>query len=112
VSFDRLRNPPPGVVSLGQGMLADIAALDTPDDNTVVFKFSRRNAAALQLLAMPYACIYSAKLLASGPAYPTKRVMGSGPFKFVRYTPGSEWVGERFADYFRAGKPCLDGFRM
>ncbi len=112
VSFDRLRNPPPGVVSLRQGMLADIASIDTPDDNTVVFKFSRRNAAALQLLAMPYACIYSAKLLASDPAYPAKRVMGTGPFRFVRYTPGSEWVGERFADYFQAGKPYLDGFRM
>ena len=112
VSFDRLRNPPPGVVSLRQGMLADIAEIETPDDSTVVFKFRRRNAAALQLLAMPYACIYSAKLLASDPAYPTKRVMGSGPFKFVRYTPGSEWVGERFADYFLAGKPHLDGFRM
>lgn len=112
VSFDRLRNPPPGVVSLRQGMLADISAIETPDDATVVIKFGRRNAAALQLLAMPYACIYSAKLLASDPAYPTKRVMGSGPFRFVRYTPGSEWVGERFADYFVAGKPYLDGFRM
>ena len=112
VSFDRLRNPPPGVISLRQAMLADISAVDTPDENTVVFKFKRRNAAALQLLAMPYACIYSAKMLASDPAYPVKRVMGTGPFRFVRYTPGSEWVGERFADYFSAGKPYLDGFRL
>ena len=112
VSFDRLRNPPPGVISLRQAMLADIDTIDTPDDTTVVVRFKRRNAAALQLLAMPYACIYSAKLLASDPAHPTKRVMGSGPFKFVRYTPGSEWVGERFPDYFQAGKPYLDGFRM
>jgi peptide/nickel transport system substrate-binding protein len=111
-SFDRLRNPPPGVVSLRQGMLADIADIETPDDATVVFKFKRRHAAALQLLAMPYACIYSARLMASDPAYPAKRVMGSGPFKFVRYTPGSEWVGERFADYFLAGKPYLDGIRL
>lgn len=115
VSFDRLRNPPPGVVSLRTGILADVADVETPDEQTVVFRFKRKNAAALQLLAMPYACIYSAKLLASDPAYPTKRVMGSGPFRFVRYTPGSEWVGERFADYFQTastGKPYLDGFRM
>jgi peptide/nickel transport system substrate-binding protein len=111
-SFDRMRNPPPGVVSLRQGMLADIAGIETPDDQTVVFNFKTRNAAALQLLAMPYACIYSAKLMASDPAYPGKRVMGSGPFKFVRHNPGSDWVGERFADYFVAGKPYLDGFRM
>ena len=111
-SFERMRNPPAGVVSLRQGMLADIAAIDTPDDATVVFKFKARNASALQLLAMPYACIYSAKLMASDPAYPAKRVMGTGPFKFVRHSPGSEWVGERFADYFVDGKPYLDGFRM
>lgn len=112
VSFDRLRNPPPGVVSLRQGMLADVDTIETPDNDTVVFKFKRRNVSALQLLAMPYACIYSAKMLASEPAYPGKRVMGTGPFKFVRHTPGSEWVGERFADYFQSGKPYLDGFRM
>ena len=111
-SFDRMRNPPPGVVSLRQGMLADIAAIDAPDPQTVVIRFSRRNAAALPLLAMPFACIYSAKLLASDPSYPGKRVMGSGPFKFVRHTPGAEWVGERFADYHLAGRPYLDGFRM
>ncbi len=111
-SFDRMRNPPPGVVSLRQGMLADVAAIDTPDAQTVVFKFAKPNAAALQLLAMPFACIYSAKLMASDPAYPGKRVMGSGPFKFVRHMPGSDWVGERFVDYFQPGKPYLDGFRM
>lgn len=111
-SFDRMRNPPAGVVSLRQGMLSGIANIETPDENTVVFKFSHRNAAALQLLAMPYACIYSAKLLASDPAYPGKRVMGSGPFKFVRHTPGADWTGERFADYFQHGKPYLNDFRM
>lgn len=112
VSFDRMRNPPPGVVSLRQGMLADVSAIETPDPQTVVFKFGRPNAAALQLLAMPFACIYSAKMLASDPSYPGKRVMGSGPFKFVRHTPGAEWVGERFEDYFVAGRPFLEGFRM
>lgn len=111
-SFDRLRNPPPGVVSLRQGMLADISSIETPDDNTVVFTFRRKNAAALQLLAMPYACIYSAKLLASDPSYPGKRVMGTGPFRFVRHTPGADWVGERFNDYFIEGKPYLDGVRF
>lgn len=111
-SFDRMRNPPPGVVSLRQGMLADISAIDTPDERTVVFRFARKTTAALQLLAMPYACIYSAKMMASDPSYPGKRVMGTGPFRFVRHNPGADWVGERFDDYFQAGKPHLDGFRM
>lgn len=112
VSFDRMRNPPQGVVSLRQGTLTDIASIETPDAQTVVFKFSKPSAAALQVLASPFGCIYSAKLLASDPSYPGKRVVGTGPFKFVRHTPGAEWVGERFDDYFIQGRPYLDGFKM
>jgi peptide/nickel transport system substrate-binding protein len=112
VSFDRLRNPPPGVISLRQGMLSEVTGIETPDAQTVVFRFARPSASTLQLLGMPYACIYSAKMLASDPAYPGKRVMGTGPFKFVRHTPGAEWVGERFEGYFQQPKPYLDSFRM
>ena len=111
VSLDRLRNPPPGVVSLRKAMFDDVEAIDTPDAQTVVMRLSKPNAAMLQLLAMPYACIYSAKLLASDPNYPSKTVMGSGPFKFERHISGTEWVGTRFNDYFEPGKPYLDGFR-
>jgi len=111
VSYDRLRNPPPGVVSLRQSMFEDIKSIEAPDDATLVIRLSAPNAAMLQLLAMPYACVYSAKLLASDPSYPAKKVMGSGPFKFTRYVAGSEWVGERFDGYFKAGQPYLDGFR-
>ena len=112
VSFDRMRNPPQGVVSLRQGMLSDVTAVEAPDAQTVVIRFAKPNAAALQLLASPFGCIYSARLLQSDPSYPGKRVMGTGPFKFVRHTPGAEWVGERFEDYFVGGRPYLDGFRM
>jgi peptide/nickel transport system substrate-binding protein len=112
VSFERMRNPPQGVVSLRQGMLSDVTAIEAPDAQTVVIRFAKPNAAALQLLASPFGCIYSARLLQSDPSYPGKRVMGTGPFKFVRHTPGAEWVGQRFEDYFVAGRPYLDGFRM
>lgn len=111
VSYDRLRNPPPGVVSLRKSMFEDIKSIDAPDDATLVVRLSKPNAAMLQLFAMPYACVYSAKLLASDPSYPAKKVMGSGPFKFARYVAGSEWVGERFDGYFKPGQPYLDGFR-
>lgn len=111
VSIDRMRNPPTGVISMRMGMYQDIRTVETPDAETVVLRLSERNAAMLQLLATPYACILSAQLLESDPSYPAKRVMGSGPFKFVRYVPGIEWVGERFDDYFVPRKPYLDGFR-
>lgn len=111
VSFDRLRHPPPGVVSTRRAMFEDISTIEAPDAQTLVIHMSQPNAAMLQLLAMPYACVYSAKLLAADPTYPGKKVMGSGPFKFERFAAGTEWVGTRFDDYFEPGKPYLDGYR-
>lgn len=110
-SLDRMRNPPTGVVSIRKSLYKDIAAIEAPDANTVVVKLSRPDAALLNKLAQPYGCIYSDKLLRSDPAYPNKKVMGSGPFAFVRHVPGSEWVGERFKDYVHKGRPYLDGFK-
>ena len=110
-SYERMRNPPPGVVSLRKTMLTDIRAIETPDERTVVFRLRARNTAMLQILAMPYACIYSARLLAEDPSYPARRVMGAGPFRFVRYEAGGDWVGTRFEHYHRPGQPYLDGFR-
>lgn len=111
VSIDRMRAPPSGVISMRKGMYEDIQSVQTPDPRTVVVRLSEPNAAMLQLLATPYACVLSAHLLETDPSYPAKRVMGSGPFKFVRYVAGTEWVGERFDNYFVQGKPYLDGFR-
>src|SRR5262245_50189993 len=37
-SYDRIRNPPQGVVSVRQGLVADIDAIETPDPLSVVFR--------------------------------------------------------------------------
>jgi peptide/nickel transport system substrate-binding protein len=109
-SFDRIRNPPPGVVSLRTALYEDIASIEAPDDRTVLFHLKQPNAAMLTLLASPWNCIYSARLLKENSDYPTKVVMGSGPFRFVEHIAGSKWVGRRFGNYFRPGLPYLDGF--
>jgi peptide/nickel transport system substrate-binding protein len=109
-SFDRVREPPPGVVSARKALYEDVASIDAPDDRTVVFRLKQPNAAMLTLLASPWNCIYSSKLLKENPDYPAGIVMGSGPFRFVQYVRGSKWVGRRFEGYFRSGLPYLDGF--
>ena len=43
-SYDRIVNPPPGVVSIRQAAYADMAAIETPDARTVVFKLKAPNA--------------------------------------------------------------------
>jgi len=110
-SYERIRNPPLGVVSLRQALLSDVAAIETPDARSVVFRLARPNAAMLGIFASPWNCIYSARRLAAGGAYPAREVMGTGPFRLVEHVAGDRWVGERFAGYFRPGRPYLDGFR-
>jgi peptide/nickel transport system substrate-binding protein len=109
-SFDRIRDPPAGVVSVRRAQFADVSSIETPDDRRVVFHLKQPNAAMLTLLASPWNCIYSAKLLKADPDYPVRTVMGSGPFRFVQYSAGAQWAGRRFDGYFRDGLPHLDGF--
>src|SRR5205814_1267560 len=68
--------------------------------------------ALLANVASPWNCIYSKARLDADPRYPEKTVMGSGPFRFVEYAPGSHWLGKRFENYFVKDRPYLDGFRI
>ena len=111
-SFERIGNPPKGVISNRKDSLAKVGAIETPDPLTVVFRMKEVDASAVnEIFASPWNCIYSAARLAQDPNFPVKNVMGTGPFKFVEHVAGSHWTGERFADYFRPGRPYLDGFR-
>jgi peptide/nickel transport system substrate-binding protein len=110
-SYERLRNPPQGVISIRKALFEDITAIETPDPQTVVFKLKDVNAAMLTMFALPWNCIYSAAKLKEDPTFPTKTVMGTGPFRFVEHVKGSHWVGRRFDEYHVQGQPYLDGFR-
>lgn len=110
-TYDRIRNPPQGVVSVRRGLLADIDSIETPDPLTVIFKLKEPNRALIYAFANPFNCVYSAAKLKENPLYPVRNVMGTGPFRFVEHVGGSHWTGERFKDYFKPGLPYLDGFR-
>lgn len=110
-SFDRIRKPPEGIVSVRQSVYARIADIETPDPLTVVFKLKAASPAFLATIASPFNCIYSAAKLAKDPNYPASEVMGSGPFQFVERVRGAHWVGKRFEGYFDKPKPYLDGFK-
>lgn len=110
-SYERIINPPPGVISLRKAAYQDIKAVETPDPLTVVFRLKAPVAGILAQFASPWDCVYSAAKLKQDPKFPEKNIMGTGPFKFVSHVAGSHWIGERFADYYDAGRPYLDGFR-
>jgi peptide/nickel transport system substrate-binding protein len=110
-TYDRLRNPPQGVVSTRQATFRDIGTIETPDANTVIFKMKSVNAAMLEHFASPWNCIYSAKDLAADPNAPKTKINGTGPFTFVEHVKGSHVSGKKNDNYFKKGLPYLDGFR-
>ena len=110
-SFDRIQNPPPGVISIRKSLMEDVAVIETPDPATVVFKIKNVNASFLDNLASPFNCIFSAARLKEDPRYPEKTIIGSGAFQFVEYIKGSHLTAKRFDDYFKPGLPYLDGYK-
>jgi peptide/nickel transport system substrate-binding protein len=107
-TFERLRNPPPGVTSVRQNLFADVKLIRVVDPATIVFSLTEANPAMLTVFANPWNCIYSARRLAQDPTFPTKNVMGSGPFRLVEYSPGNRILYEKFDRYFRPGLPYMD----
>ena len=110
-TYDRLRAPPQGVLSVRKAAFEDITAIDTPDPTTVVFTLKQPDPLFLDTMSIPFNCLYSADLLAKDPRAPEKTILGSGPFTHVEHVNGSHWVGKKFDKYFLAGKPHLDGFK-
>ncbi|HXG90463.1 MAG TPA: ABC transporter substrate-binding protein [Vicinamibacterales bacterium] len=85
--------------------------VDTPDPHTVVFRLKRPYGPLLQRLDVVEASIiprhqYQGHDLLSGE--PTRRPIGTGPFRFTSYSPGDRLTLERNPDYFRKGLPGVD----
>ena len=94
-----------------------LLAVEAPDDRTAVFRLKRPYSPLLQRLDVVEASIiprhqYEGQDLLTGE--PTRRPIGTGPFRFVSYAPGDKVVLERNPDYFRTGVPGVDRlvFRM
>ena len=110
-TYDRLRNPPQGVVSTRKATFADIGTIETPDPLTVIFKMKAVNASMLEHFASPWNVIYAAKDLAADPNAPKTKINGTGPFTFVEHVKGSHVSGKSNENYFKKGLPYLDGFK-
>ena len=111
-TYERIANPPAGVVSLRKPLYEDIAAIETPDEHTAIFKLKSVNASMLDSLASPWNCVYSAAKLKVDQKYPETNIMGTGAFQFVQHIKGQSWEAKRFDGYFRKGFPYIDGYKM
>ncbi|MFQ6110977.1 MAG: ABC transporter substrate-binding protein, partial [Nitrospinota bacterium] len=110
-TYDKIIFPPKGVVSARKGSYLMVESVEAPDDHTVVFRLKWPSASLLANLASPWNFVYKADILAKDPHWYEKNIMGTGPFKFVEYVPGSHWIGKKNEDYFVKGRPYLDGYK-
>jgi len=111
VTYDKIIFPPEGVASARKASFPMVDKIEAPDDSTVIFRLKWPSASLLPNLASPWNFIYKADILAKDPRWYEKNVMGTGPFTFVEYVPGSHWVGKKNPDYYMKGRPYLDGYR-
>lgn len=106
-SLNRVRKPPPGIVSPRAGALNNIAELAAPDAHTVVITLKEPQADFLNLVANPYNVIYSKAvgepLDASGQGF-KRTVMGTGAFRLTQAVDGQIYELSRFDKYF--GQPA------
>ncbi|MGQ0604524.1 MAG: ABC transporter substrate-binding protein [Anaerolineales bacterium] len=94
------------------GLEKIVAGIDTPDANTVVFRFNKPYAPLLQRLDVTETPILP-KHIYEGIEDPTKadanlKPVGTGPFVLDLYTPGVEIRLKRNENYFKAGLPHFD----
>ncbi|KAB7629226.1 hypothetical protein D8B34_17510 [Verminephrobacter eiseniae] len=86
-----------------------ITAIETPADDTVVFRLASGWASfPAQVLGASFAFIPSPTAVAAAGADYGIRPVGTGPFKLVQFTRGDRIVVERNAAYWRAGLPHLE----
>ena len=110
-TFDKIIFPKEGVISARQVVYQAVARIDTPDPQTVVFRLRFAAPSFVEKLASPFNFVYKADILERDPTFYERNIMGTGPFKFVEYVRGAQWIGRRNDDYFKPGLPYLDGFR-
>ena len=96
-------------------MGALLASVEAPDDRTVIFRFKQPYAPLLYQLDATEAPIvarhvYQGTDPQTNPA--NSNPIGTGPFKFVSYTKGTEIRLARNPAYFKPGLPYLDGLVM
>jgi len=94
-------------------MFADVVldSFQTPDDYTVTFKLKHPDAAFISYLAFGSVAIVNEKAVKeAGDKYGMSPV-GTGPYKLVKWTKGTESVLERF-DGYHGDKPTIKSITM
>ena len=113
-TYNKIIFPPKGMRSLVRALFSMVRKVYAPDDYTVAFDLKYPSGAFISALADPFNFIYSKLILEKDIHWYETNIMGSGPFKFKRFSksPLPAFIeGVRNPDYYLKGKPYLDGFK-
>jgi peptide/nickel transport system substrate-binding protein len=102
-SFERILDPK--TASAYAGLYSQIAAIETPDAATAVFKLKSPFGPFLTNLATNGQIVNKKAIEAADPA---RNPVGTGPFQFVEWVQGDHIVVKKNPDYFKMGLPHLD----
>lgn len=98
--------------NLGRIVLANLESVDTPNEHTAIFRFSKPTPFQLIRNALPVVTSVLPKHLYEGTdisANPhNAQLVGTGPFKFAEYKPGEYYRLVRNETYWGEGQPHLD----
>jgi peptide/nickel transport system substrate-binding protein len=84
----------------------NLKEVTTNGDDEVTFHLSQPQPAFIALLASGWSPVYPCHI---PPAQMRQHPIGTGPFKFVEYKPGEDVRLVRNPDYWKPGRPYLDG---
>ena len=111
-TFDVIREAPgaPAKLRVNPRRLwyENVASIEMPGPDTVIFRLKRPQPSLILMLAAGYSPVYPAHV---PPAELRTKCMGTGPFKLKEYRPGEYVDLARNPDYFLKGRPYLDGIR-
>jgi peptide/nickel transport system substrate-binding protein len=89
-----------------QSSFDNLAAITTRGEYEVTFRLKRPQPAFPMLLAGGFSAIYPCHVPA---AQMRQHPIGTGPFKFVEFKPNEDIKVTRNPDYWKPGRPYLDG---
>jgi len=113
-SFDRILNPPEGIVIPIKNDVTMVTGVEKVDDYTVTFTLNSPRAFFLNILSGPTMVIYAKKTLEENN-YDLRELQvapGTGAFRFVEYKTAEQWVLERNPDYWDQELPYVDRLEM
>lgn len=112
-TYNRIMDPPDGIVSVFKDELTMVDSVEAPDDLTVQFNLNAPRSYFLDVLAGTGMVIYSAKHLEENNNDLREVIApGTGAFKYVDYQTAEKWILERNENYWDSELPYVDGLEL